>query len=515
MSETVRTYSRRKGGPGFGFNSRRSRGLGIGKLVLVVILMAIVGAWWTTRDTRPVYSFVDRTAAFQCTAPRFQDARFRVSNSPLWAALPADHALSRTPEMLTDRFGLPEWLYRNLVPSALHVWGHDADNLSDAVVVSRMSRIGTLAERFHRVFLGGDIDWAGGLRLRTHERTQWVFAVRGRVLIAARSREALVRALTLSEERQWTRDDLELAVAAGAEDIRGIFRGGPDVYWRQARFAARLDANEGLAHVEVRLNDEGRKRWAPALGGGEPSRMAVPLDAPVAIAVNTGVEAASLWQMFGEDAEDSVFSRDTWRGWRGGNQGRALAWLCKLAEHAGPYAELTWHGFDLDARQPVPLVRGRVGMAPQTGEQLFAELGETFYDPDTWEALPYRIEPHAIVPWPHWVDSPLRLMRGGDVVAFETDSPHMVGSSDGGGEWQESAHALFRFSPGDYAALTGDAGQALADYGLLRDRTPEEYARERDDRIRRLARIGDVRLALTAESDSAFARLHVMFEESR
>lgn len=510
MSDVVRTYKRRTSSRGYGFRSGPRRRPWLWRVLAAMILLSVIAAWWTTRDTRPIYNFVDREAEYQVTAPAYQAARLRVSNSPLWMSLPPDNRWSAIPATLTDRFGMPEWLYRNLTPGALHAWGHDSEELSDLVLISRMSRVGTLVERAQRWLPGRGVEWAGGLNLRVHRPTGWHYSVRGRVLIASRSREALVDALTLAPERQWTREDLDRSIAAGAEDIRGVIHGDADAEWSSIRFAARIGIDEGLGQVEMRLRDSGRRRWADWLNGGAPSVLSAPLDAPAALTANVDNSVANLWLSAGADSSEPLFSRAVWRGWRSGQEGESIAWAARLLESSGPYASVSWYGFDMEARQPAPLLRGRFGLDPRAADALTSELGEAAYDSETWEPLPHAVDGNIMLPLPDWADTPFALRFGEGEAAFETASP-VFEFSPGGATWDETAHVLFRYSPGECAELWGEAAQYLADYDLLRGESAEDFARQRQERSMRLSRIEDARVAVTAEPERVSIKLQLIF----
>ncbi|HNR30818.1 MAG TPA: hypothetical protein PKI11_08000, partial [Candidatus Hydrogenedentes bacterium] len=223
----------------------RRKGGCFGSLLLGTLAVLLVWALWATRDSYSMHELIPDGQHYQVFVGGLLNKRESIAASPAWALAPRGSAIAELPELLRRNFGMPDWLLNNLVYDGCHVSGHDAARFDDVLFVTRMSRVGCLAEKFHR-FVGVAGDFTGGLRLRFFAPANLYYAVRGRVLVASPSRNAVIRAVTLRREDALPQDVL----AKGLEEA-----GGADVYGRFA-FEETEAAGEVFADARVMLRFE-------------------------------------------------------------------------------------------------------------------------------------------------------------------------------------------------------------------------------------------------------------------
>ncbi len=255
MSDTPRTYMRwgQSGGFSGGPRNKRARVL---KVVAGVVAVFVVYTVWISRDTNPAGEFIASDQRIQVVVPDLMKNRERLAGTPVWPLISASAPVARAYELLREDFGFPEWMLRNLVGGDVIVSGRDAETLSDLLYIARMTTVGCLIQRLLRLRPGVEGEWAGGLRLKKLVKKDLWYAARGRTLIASGSREALVRALTLTPEDRAEVGLLDGTIAdEGAENARGLLRLEAD-----ARSAGSLKKSTSRCRLKIPA--------APAFGSG-------------------------------------------------------------------------------------------------------------------------------------------------------------------------------------------------------------------------------------------------------
>lgn len=300
-NEVLRSFSS-------GQRRTRFRGRNRGGRILsaLFVVVAITGLWalYTTRDAVSMARLIPRGQAYQVFVPDMLRARVLAINSPVWAVLGDDTRWASLPKQMSDNFGLPEWVLNNTLHGLTHLSGNDAGTFSDVVCLTRMSRIGTIFERFHGFSTSVKDDWAGGLHLRSLPDLGVYYAVRGRVLAISPSRDALIHALTLDDGEAMSEAELVAAAETGQKD-EAVF----------ARFDAALAPALGAGVDEIQaglqLFPEGiRVRLnlglSPALlaalrpvlqPGATGPALPVPAEGPLMIACNAGVPLSDAWRV--------------------------------------------------------------------------------------------------------------------------------------------------------------------------------------------------------------------------
>lgn len=366
MSDALRTYA----GPKKKFSRRRAgpvRPAGLGRALrnaaLVMLLVLVAYVWWTTRDTHAVNALIPQGQQYALVASDILQDRGAIAESRVWNALPEQFRPTGLTAALGNELGLPEWVLNNLVPGAAYAVGNDLKSFSDVLLVTKMSRIGTLLERLH-VF-SGDVaaDPAGGLELRDIAGGKAYYAVRGRVLLISPSREALVRALTLRPEDALDGEQFAaLAEQGGAEQLRGRVNFGPDDplgdVLENLRFALRIEPDRVQVDCRAGLSTEWRARCEPLLRNLSPRALKAPVDGMAVAAMDFGMPVKEFWLGIGNVTEWPLMSEEQWSAWEqpaaAGGSPSVAAVLTSLLGPLGPGVRLTWRGVDQNEIFPMP-----------------------------------------------------------------------------------------------------------------------------------------------------------------
>lgn len=365
---------------------------------VILLVLILVAGWiaWATRDTHPIRSFVPSGLSYHVAVFDIFEHQAALAETPMWQALsdpmnlPIDvRALSRTTHM-------PEWVLRNLLGDVCHVSGEDLDAFSDMVVISRMSRIGRLVEILQAAIPNIATDYAGGLRLREIPDASLYYAVRGRLLIASRSRNALIRRLVLHEDEMIDKAQLDNLVEEpqGGELIRGAIaldahdRFGDAVKW--AGFAGHVDADAAHLKWRVVLTESYRNQFAALLENAAPAELVLPPEGLVEISGHFGKPVSAVAQTLtailtpvlglnGEETRDPA-------------EGDAAAIgipddLDGFLRTLGPGFRLVWCGIDVNEMVPVPEIAGYFDAQPGLLDGLLDLIPPPSPDAKPWDPV--------------------------------------------------------------------------------------------------------------------------------
>lgn len=487
------------------YTSRRERRRVIRNVVLFLLLVLGLGFYLFTRDSWPMARVVPRDPAYQLCATDLLLNRKEIAASRVWELAPADSPAPEVRAALAGDLGLPEWVVNNLAYGIGLVVGSDLRNYDDAIFVTRISRIGRALEALRFVADGIEDDPAGGLALRHVRDADAYYTIRGRVLVASRSREALVRALTLREDEAMTEADLiEAQEAASGRNLLAIVRPGEsDPLGAQFEritltFALTRDA------VQLETRAEPRERFAPELaaifGPAKPA-LPQPVQGLVELSVDLGRPFTEVWPALSlafpgnpvlQTVRGGLEQAVAMAGERGGMLEKAVSGL-------GSGVTLSWTGVDQHEMVPAPQLMMQIDAPQSAGYEVLVKAAK----------LPATLtleEDHA----PPYFDPNSRLLiipaLGGPSlhpsVGFR-DKRVLVSSSATLAqdyyagkvpltEEPAQGHALLRvrLAPAVDAAL--GMGQELADSGLLKDFTPESYRAFADTWRARAALIGEL-----------------------
>ncbi|HPG68511.1 MAG TPA: hypothetical protein PLO37_16825 [Candidatus Hydrogenedentes bacterium] len=374
----------------------------------MMVLAVLIYGVWASRDSCAVSRIIPREQAFRISASNLLDRRAKLATSHVWDALPESwggEALAR----LSGDLGAPEWVINNLIGTVCHISGNDTEQFSDILFVTKMRRIGCLAEKLRRFVPGIEEDEAGGLNVRRVEKLGVYYAVRGRVLAASPSRDALIRALTLPEDEAMTREELaKTAEAFGGEDLHGAIRfpdtPPPDTpvssAWGRAgtmlasfSFAVRIDASEACLRYRAALKPQWQERFSGVLSASAPRPLQVPPEGLIELSADLGVSVQALWSEVAEAFESEMSLDDLIGAWTPQDiepttGDLARRFLAGLVAPLGPGFALCWRGVDVNEMVPVPEFVGVFGGEREAIAATLASIPTTPEGLYPWDTFP-------------------------------------------------------------------------------------------------------------------------------
>ncbi len=357
MTDALRSYTR----PGQRLSQptqRRSKG----PLLIPLATIFLVGLFyglWAVRDSRPMEQFIPTDQRLELFITDLLDKREDAARSGVWSLLPEGHPLTGAPDSLRGNLGLPEWVLRNVVGAQVHISSSDPTDFSKAVAVTRMSTMGTLAERFNRFLPGTQTEEASGLNIRRLGEDGPYYAARGRILIASANRRSLIHALTLSADEHQTREAVQTPFSeTGPEDVRGTIEliptdAGGEIL-ASVGFAARLGAKESELRFQAVLRPAWEARLAKLTEQARPVPLPEPLDSPLMASINLGLSLQELWPALGEAFGYEFFSAERWQAWSEAKAASTPNALTAMLGPSGPGFRLSWTGIDVNDVLPFP-----------------------------------------------------------------------------------------------------------------------------------------------------------------
>ena len=515
MSATPRTYMRWGQAGGFSGGPRHERDRAL-KVVAAGAAVFVVYVFWISRDTNPAGEFIASDQRIQVVVPDMMKHRERMAGAPVWPLISASAPIARAHELLREDFGFPEWMLRNLVGGDVIVSGKDVETLSDLLYIARMTTVGCILQRVLRMRPGIEGQWAGGLKLRKIvEKDVW-YAARGRTLIASRSREALVRALTLTPEDRAEAGLLDGMIAdEGAADARGVVRLEADAplgrIFDAIHFAMQIDdAGGARVQIQAKFRPEWRERLSQIFRASGPAELQRPLEGAITMSGNFGVPVKELWLTLGELFGSETMSEYQWEDWETGREDNAAAAaLTSLLGPTGPAFTLTWQGFDVYEMAPMPLIIGTVEadklrvadfLEGLPGAPRTSAFHETlaYYDAETERFHAPMMSGPSMAPTAAWHGDGLLFSSSRRVAEAVMAQPPPATRT-----LEHAANLYIGIDPQASVRIITDTGRELAREGLLRDYTDEEYRKLSAEWIERARGVAEAEIWLTLAEDSA------------
>jgi len=481
MSDAIRNYRP----PKRTYYEGPSRAVGGLRWILLPLAIIAMG-WlaWTTRDSYPVERVIPRDQSFHLQVSDLLSTRMDIARSAIWETGLVPENYAAIPEWLGNSYGYPDWILNNLISDACYVSGTDLMGFGDLLVVTRMSRIGTLLERCHGFMDGIEGEWAGGLKLRKITGMEFYYAVRGRTLVFSPSRDAIVRALTLRESDAI--DSLETAGLDVSGDLRGrmVFSANDPL----GRYFDRSDCHLAVGPTAISFSSRSALKadWrAPldALGlTGSPGNLSVNRQGGLAVAGNFGAPLDEVWRALDEMSGKAL--AEFAAGWGALDQLSApdrealTALLSGLSGNLGTAFALRTIGFDADGMAPMPVFdlslepAGAMGQAmadlvsplapgllPEAGKPYTAGEDGVIRFPLGWGDV---VEPSA-----YWEGPRLHAALHPSHIAELRAAPGEMVPAPGNG------HIYLRIRPGELADSFREGALLYAGEGMLRGHSPD------------------------------------------
>jgi len=300
VSEEVLRFYQRGARGGRGLSLRPKRPPYIRYALLTILIGVPLAALWSTRDSWDMGQVIPKDQNYTIVFPDLIEGRQVIARSTLWELLPPDSEWRAMQGELTRDFGLPEWLVNNFLVGPVYICGSDFETFKDAVLVTRMTRLGTLLQLFSGWSDRVEMDPAGGLDLRRVKDTEVLLAVRGRVLLVSRDRNALIRSLVLQPEDSVGPEGFEQTLASLKDEMVEL-RVRPGAW---ATAAPHVDAAE--LHVWMddtnarvvlasRLTEASRNLLQPVLQKAKPVSLPPALPGALQLSVDLGLPAVESW----------------------------------------------------------------------------------------------------------------------------------------------------------------------------------------------------------------------------
>jgi len=442
------------------------------------MIMAFVWLVWTTRDNCPVERVIPQNQSFHFQVPDLLTTRQEVAQSAIWDTGLVPGQYESIPEWIGTSFGYPDWVLNNLVSDACYVSGTDLTRFSDLLVVTRMSRVGCLLERYHRFVDGIEDEFAGGLRLRKLKGVDFYYAVRGRTLIFSPARDAIIRALTLREDDALA--SLETAGMDGSEDLRGrvVFSGEDGM----GRYVERLDCRLDVTTESIVFRSESllKTAWRGPLDGlrlGSPATsIPVPDGGGFLLTGEFGVPLAEVWRTVDGLAGGSM--TDSAAGWgildqlSDAERSAFVPLLEELAGNLGTGFRLSAEGVDLNGVLPLPVFD--LAFKPTgAGQQALSEVPvELTPDVLPQSGIPYTREGNEITHFPlGWGDGvePSVYAQSGraHVTLHPAHAMLLASSRQPESTLDHAGHLYLRLRPSELLTSFHDGLLLYASEGLL------------------------------------------------
>ena len=521
MSDVVRSYS---SGAKPRRRPRRRRRVTLLAL-LALVCFALFWCAYVTRDTHRIPALVPAAQTYQVYLNDALNKRAPLLNSSVWALLPEDSPYAALRQRFASELPLPEWIANNLLYGVCLLSGQDLTTFSDAIFVTKMSRVGCLIEQFRFVFDDIGHDHAGGLELSVLPGGAGFYAVRGRVLVASASRQALIRALTLTDQDALPETEFARGVAGAME--RDVFATlHPRVQDPMGDTFDAIDVTlqvrpDGLALAAVgSLREDARTRLAPVLGPMTEGHASAPAGGLLTVALDAGQPLpdllAKLDTLLSKDRETSLVEP-------------VVRLLGAPTESAPPLARLLpafaqtitgpgwvqWQGATLNAMLPLPVLLG----AFEADEVAVTETMAAFATmPTDAEIDPYYIprydETQGVVHVPliggPEIEPTVGYRNGRLCLSNSRPVLEAMLADDARPEAPAaSANILLRLQPAPACECVAAIGQQIADAGMLRGFSADAFRTYAADRCRQAAKVKEISLALAHDRGQVKLRADV------
>ncbi len=512
MSDVVRNFSM-----GGSLRKRRRdlrrRAAGrIGRSMLFLFLLAVVAVLWLSWDSYDMGSLIPRDRSFQACVVDVMRKQEMLGSSRLWELLPEGDATRAGFARLSANPPLPKWLLNNLSTGISHWSSSRPDNFEDLLVVTRMTRIGCLAEYMMHFLPAIKSDNAGGLRLRHVPEASLYYAVRGRVLLISPSRRTLAHALTLDADEAAGRESLaEWSAAAAGADLYGRIDPAavPELKgtFDAVQFSLWMEPASIRASVKARLGDAWKQRFSGLLDGTAPRDLRVAPDGRAMLSADFGKPVGETLLQFAkafgqEDKAALVLGAAALSG--NTEYAQALALLQGVLNGATGGLRLSWTGVDVNEMAPVPTFAGSVDGG---GAALTALIQAP-------PAIPARIPDIDAVPR---IDAEKKLvylpMIGGpsmkpcfalqnDGVLFSTSLPALADmlAAPPPATLETKGNLYLCVRPKPAAQAIADMGRELAEFHLIRGQDAESFVKAAQPYLDSAGRIKEVSLLAACEN---------------
>ncbi len=414
--------------------------------------------------------------------------RADIARSRIWELIPKQTEARRVVDMLFRELPIPEWLLNNLSADICHLSGSGFEP-DQMLAITRMTRIGCIAERLVRLTAPVKRDYAGGLKMRHVPEAGLYYAVRGRVLLLSLSRDNLVRALTLFPDEAIDQDRFQdgARMAAGADAYCRVDAHVwtlPEEPFERLSFALRIEPDAARLVVHGSVSPAFQHRFAAVLQELGPRKLPAPLDGLITVSADLGRPLPELVQ---EIAGALAGRHDGWTTWLELPEDvddliEPITDIQTLILHAlhttGPRMRLAWFGIDANEMAPAPLLAATFNARTDAVLALFERIAPPPSGNVEFDLAP-RMEEELLLAHAPFIGGPsieptVAAYGGGLIVASSLPLTQALQESPllGQDYHQEgNLYAAIKPAPAFEACL--NAALEFAASGLLREQTEQ------------------------------------------
>jgi len=513
MSDVVRVFNRSTT-----FGSRRHRWRMLRRGVVVLFALIFVWAWWVTRDSHPMGRLIPAQQAYECSIGDPLGKRTTLAQSTLWTLAPDDSVMAKIPGLLENNFGLPEWVLNNLVYGLCHVSGNDLREFRDPLLVTRMSRIGCLLEKLHYFMAGIERDSAGGLNLRVVPSAKLYYAVRGRVLLLTPSREALIHALTLTEDGAIGREPLAKQVHEMGSDglaARINFREDDPLgsVFESARIELQINPETVRMVCQSVLRPAWRERLTGLLEAAAPVSLQEPPEGFLTLSAHLGKPITELWAGLRQALGDA-FPNDLLAPLAAKPE---LAVLSECAKLLGPGFRLSWMGIDQNEMLPMPELAAHFDTDVEQARTLLTLMPPPPAGTPVWASYP-RYDTASGIAFLPLIGGPSMqpsmALHGNGLLVSSSRSrlEQLLAHPAANAALPQPGNLFIRFKPAPAWQSLVEAAKPFVEFGLVRGYTPETFQHFADSWSETAQRFNEVSLLAAHDQGVLRAELNVAFK---
>ncbi|NLO34669.1 MAG: hypothetical protein GX117_15175 [Candidatus Hydrogenedentes bacterium] len=487
MTETLRFYSMKRG------TNRRRRllhrhSVSVAKyLVPLIVLLVIVGIW-ITRDNHPMASFIGKDANFQVYINDVVQRRQDVIDSNLAPLFWESSSLRHVMDGIAQELPVPEWLLKNLNSGLCLVSGKNFQDFDNTLIVTKMTRVGCIAEKAARLLPIVKADTAGGLKLHYLPDASLYYAVRGRMLLLSMSRDELILALTLEKAKALTESDLaERVKESGGADI--YCRLEPEIFEESFRpfealsFALKFEKESIRFLVQGGFSDAFQQQYEMLLPSTTGQTLPIPFDTLFSVSMDFGKPLSQILDGLAKVFyETNIFPEWLWHSYRMPEDETEITSLqpliASMLQTSDSRVRLGWFGMDSNEIMPVPLVAATFEANTDRMLFLFENIPATPETADEIDLCP-RLNAEEMLCHVPFVGGPNlepTLLTYNEGILFSSSLPLAINMKNTlplvqGFNQQGNLYASVK--PPEVADTLLDAARELAYSGLLRGYTPE------------------------------------------
>lgn len=487
MSDTVRNYS-------WGNNSSkrhralRRHGTGFAKYVLPFLIVIFVWGLWITRDSCPMAAFIDQNHHYEVYINNIVERRKDFINSNVARIFPEQSSARQMIDGLAQELPLPEWLLNNVNAGLCHISGTDISQLESALVVTKMTRIGCIAERIARFLPAVEHDKAGGLDLYCLADAGLYYAVRGRTFLLTASRDCLIHALTLNKEQAVSQEEFDERIhMAGGADL--FCRVEPEALplefspFEQLSFALKFEKESARFLVQGQFSEEFQDRYSALFPAAASGPLPAPFDTVASVSMDFGKPLSEILDALSKVFyETDVFPEWFWQSYKMPEDQTEITSLqpliASMIQTSDSRVRLGWFGMDPNEMVPVPLIAATFETDTDGVLLLFESIKEAPDVPQEIDLIP-RLNAEEMLVHVPFVGGPNiepTLVTFNEGIIFSSSLPLAMDLKKTlplVKDFKQEGNLYASVKPQEALMALLQAAREIAQSGLLRGYTPE------------------------------------------